>query len=431
MVRFLLVVTFVLGFSLSVIPRAHSADERVVSTVAGDTFDKIALRELGSAGLGRLLAEYNNISYLGALRANRQIKIPVSEIPQTESLSTVFVKGDVRLWSEGNSSQQRVLSAGSEIFVKDHILTGKTGYVSMMVPSGSVVNIQPDSLVVLRTLVCSASDSTCDVELETLEGALSGQITQRDGQPTNFRVRTPHATAAVRGTTIDVDASDHVMLIGVTEGEVELNALESSTQLTAGLGAKTLAGEAPGTPIPLLPAASFKRIPQRISVEDTIGWHNVLGAVSYQFLVASDPAMDAQIYSTTLQNPESSIRLLPASSYYVRVRALDVNGLRGFGADYEINVVDLNESAEGVVLSRTLENDQYVVGPKQVEDESASYEIQVSRTRDFSETTSVDVPGDGGMIYRVSDEPAYARARLIIDDLTVGQFGPVLVLPKQ
>ena len=430
MLHFCRGVIVVFFFFLSAIP-AQANEEKIIAARSGDTFDKIALRELGSAGFGRLLAEYNNASYLGAISANNKIRIPVPEIIESEYLTTLFAKGESLVLIGGNTGKSERARSGSEIFVNDHILTGSNGFVSMQVPSGSVINVQPNSLVALLKLQCPKSADVCDVELEALEGELSTRVRQRVGQPTTFRIKTPHATAAVRGTTFDVGTADSQLLIGVTEGAVDLTAGSALTELPGGLGVKTLAGQAPGTPVPLLQAASYKRINPRISVEDSLSWHRVRGAVSYTVAIGRDAAGTTTEYKVAADDTVHQIQDLPASSYHLQVRAIDGDGLKGFRATTEINVVALDESKEGPLLSRSEENGDYIVGLSEAGDESEVIEIQVSQSDDFSEVTTVDVSGDGGVLYQSGDVPAYARGRYILNESTVGKFGPVVELPAR
>jgi len=290
------VVVFAAGFVGLPLQAQERPAEKQILTTNGDSLSTISLREFGSVAFGRLIAEYNGLNFDAELSAGKTLKIPLSAILDVEGAVVVFSKGEAQVVVRGERSLKINVKIGEKIFARDVIKTSGDGFVSLSFPSGTVVNIQPNSLVELRELDCLEDSAECLISLDAQGGALSSNVRQRKKQPTRFRVKTPHASAAVRGTIFDIDANEEAMLLGVTEGEVDIMAQGKGAGVTQGLGVRTLAGQPPDPPIKLLAAPDFRRAPQRITEQDSVSWYRVEGADHYRLSIARDADGAQAIY---------------------------------------------------------------------------------------------------------------------------------------
>lgn len=397
----------------------------------GDSFASVSEREFGSSALGRLIAERNEIDYDTTLSTGQRLIIPVAPDPKYESAEVVFAKGDPILLVRGQDRHERLLQPGHRVFASDVIQTDDTGFVSLLFPAGTVVNIQPGSKVGLINLDCLSDKVECVIEMNASEGNVVNRVNRRDGQPATFKVTTPHASAAVRGTVFDIGASVESLLIGVTDGEVAIDAQGASTELEKGLGARTRAGLATEKPVPLLPSPSFQRAAVRVSEEDVLSWYRVDRAEQYWVAIGNDEQGNSTLLQGTQTGLSYQIPTLAAGEYYLTVRPLDRLGLRGFPDSLKINTVELDRQAAPVTLELFSDSAGRFVTAPSFEDPDNQYEIQMAFNETFRDVTSVDVGVDSGMVFEPVGMPAYVRARLILDDKTVGPFGPTLELPAE
>lgn len=111
------------------------------------------------------------------------------------------------------------LSAG------DKIITGKNGKLVLGLSDGSQAVIAPKSVVVVQDL--SQSPRTL---FEVLKGKTRIQIEKLGGQPNPYRVNTPTAVIAVRGTIFDVLVNDNDTEVFLHEGEVAVTNLNLPNQ---------------------------------------------------------------------------------------------------------------------------------------------------------------------------------------------------------
>lgn len=132
------------------------------------------------------------------------------------------------------------LSAG------DTIITGKTGRLVLGLSDGSQAVIASKTTVVIRDL--SQSPRTL---FEVIKGRTRIQIEKLGGQPNPYRVNTPTAVIAVRGTIFDVLVEDDKTEVFLHEGEVSVTNLRLPNQpilLSAGQTTRVTMQRPPNPP---------------------------------------------------------------------------------------------------------------------------------------------------------------------------------------
>ena len=398
---------------------APSIAQRDVVILEGDTLRTIARRELGKTGLSQHLADYNNIAVSDELEPGQLIKIPVYAPVEREFATVVFVKGSVA------QLNNKPVARDDEIYINDLLVTGDDGFVSLLFSSGSVINLQPNTQVKLVRLNCLPGNSECLIEVESKTGQMSSDVDSRPGQPTNFRINTPYASAAVRGTKFEVDSRQSSALVGVTDGDVVVSALSQDVLLNRGFGSVTKKGEPAGQPIPLLPPPVYRFIPSRAAVGDFVSWWALSAANAYQALLSIDQEGRKVIASYNRNNSVLPINLLEAGDYYLNVRGVDENGLKGFVTTTRITIAAIDETISPVDTTIARTGDEFLVAVEELSDNAAGYEIQVSKTTDFNDPLSVDVTELGTARFKLEGDKIYTRARVLLDPQTVSAFGTI------
>lgn len=410
---------------------------RDVLVAAGDTLRSIARRELGRTGFAPQLAEFNGLVVSAPLVPGNIVRIPIHVPARGEFARVVFVKGLVL--SRRASASTTLASASTpyaaafdttplvrdaEIVSGDIITTGIDGYVSIEFSSGSVINLQPDSEAQLTRLNCLPGDDSCIIEIRTERGKVTSDVETRDNQPVDFRIDTPYASAAVRGTVFDIEATDK-LLVGVTEGEVDVAAQSESVALELGFGSLVEAGQPPSAPIALLPAPIFKRVPARMAPGDTVGWWPYDNASRYGAQVTNDEGGNEKLLSLEVSDDAIGFDSLDSGDYYLHVRAVDDNGLRGFSSNTRITVASIDATIEPVDTTVTKQGREFLVSIVNPPLDAPGYEIQISSNPAFEDPLSVDVNQNGTAVFRLDNDRVYSRARVLVNPFIVSAYGNV------
>jgi hypothetical protein len=138
-----------------------------------------------------------------------------------------YMAGLVQLKTKAEVIKPVLLDDG--IHEGDRILTGETGKVQIQFRSGNLLNVTPNTEVVIT----DASDSVPDVKqkkmlLDLIKGKVRSQVNQKyEGDQAYYRVRTSSAVAGVRGTEFVVTALENK-----NEFETKVETLEGRVALS-------------------------------------------------------------------------------------------------------------------------------------------------------------------------------------------------------
>ena len=339
-------------FSAQVLAQATTAtkaaeqDIRIV-VKAGDVLSGIVQQVMGSSEFLEDVIALNKIESPNALQPGDLIVFPDSLVQRRNFARVVFAKGQVSLTSSANKSTS-ALQKRDKVFLGDVINTGNDGFVSLSFKGESLANIQPESRIKVIEFDCFDTEKSCVVSLSASSGQMDFDIRNTGfKKPTSFSVNTPYASAAVRGTKLDVEVTDG-SAIGVTSGEILVTGNGESTTVPVGKG--TLAGE--GRTVSTLYDLREKPVYNefiRMSSEDFLAWAPVADAVSYKVVLATTDSMTDIIDSRATSKAYTAMQP-QAQQYYLSTRALDKNGLKGFKGIRKIDQVAIDDSAEAPEL---------------------------------------------------------------------------------
>lgn len=422
------------------VPGPSAIIARDVLVASGDTLSSIAKRELGRTGLAPLLADFNGLVLEAPLIPGNIIRVPIHVPARGEYAEVVFAKGEVFVLRASpepaasasvatlvtNSSPLSIpVQRSFEIIVGDIISTGSDGYVSIEFSTGSVINLQPETEAALRKLNCLPRDASCVIEIRTERGKLTSDINIRDGQPVDFRINTPYASAAVRGTVFDIDAAAGKLLVGVTDGDVDVSAASTTVAVAAGFGSVVNEGQAPSEPIALLPSPVFRRVPARMAPGDLLSWWPLADANGYDAQITNDEQGKEALATYSVTEANLGFDNLASGDYFLQLRAVDVNSLKGFLSNTRLTIADIDPSIPVVETSITRQGQEYLVTILAPPAEAAGFEIQISTEATFEDPLSVDVNSTGTAVFRVDNNQVFTRARALVDPYTVSAFGPI------
>lgn len=347
-----------------------------------------------------------------------------SEAILSADVATVdFVKGYATVFPKNDSTVASFIKRDMPINEKDVIITGDDGFVSISFKTGAVVNIQPSSEVRIDLLRCTPEKIGCKLILNAEKGSINSQVERLDQNEVQFTIKTPYATAAVRGTIFDIDVSNGRLLTGVTEGQVDVMSESGSVELPENFGTKVEQNKPPSIPVPLLAAPVFLPNPVRFEGTGELTWNAVLQAVEYLVSFNSNSEL---VYRTRSAENMHRFAQLETGTYTLNIRAIDPEGFLGQIAERTLDIVSTNTSRTGPEVKALIEINQYSVMVEQQPGIGKLVELQFSPTGDFDSLSTIDaLLGESIYSDRVTNN-IYVRARGILSDTEVTPFGPIL-----
>jgi hypothetical protein len=292
----------------------------------GESLYVIAERLLDDARRWPDVARLNRLVRPSRLQPGQRLLLPASLLKGTAVPARVeYVRGPVRV--EG--SMLRIGDAVDEGAALD---VGASGFVSLRLHDGSLLQLQANThskLLRLRDLPAAQRRNTL-IELD--RGRIDATVAPQ-APGSRFEVKTPLATAGVRGTRFGVSVPQEAVrtTADVVEGKVEVRAEArgaGQAAVNAGQGAVVRRGAAP-VHRPLLAAPDLSSVPQRVErLPGPLPLPAVPGAARYRVEIADDEAFARVLWSAEAPLPVV-LDSLADGRYRLRARAIDADGLLG------------------------------------------------------------------------------------------------------
>jgi hypothetical protein len=292
----------------------------------GESLYGIAERLFDDARRWPEVARLNRLARPSRLQPGQRLLLPVSLLKGTAMTARVeYVRGPVRA---GGTA----LRIGDAVAEGTALEVGVQGFVSLRLHDGSLLQLQSNShskLLRLRDLPVAQRRNTL-IELD--KGRADATVAPQS-PGSRFEVKTPLATAGVRGTRFGVSIAAEAMraTADVVEGRVEVQAgrLATPAAVNAGQGAVVRRDGAAPELKPLLPAPDLSGLPERVErIPGPLPLQATAGAARYRVEIAEDEA-----YTRVPWSAEGPLPVvldgLPDGRYHLRVRAIDPDDLLG------------------------------------------------------------------------------------------------------
>ena len=309
---------------------SRDKDEIIYTIREGDTLIGLGQRYFVSPTAYLQVERANGLTDSNRLRVGAKIVIPTSVLKFSRLSATVIsLRGSAHVTRAGRSMP---LELGGRVTEGDVVETGVDGNLTLQLDGGSRIALPSNArirVIRLRTyLLTRGTDTDFAIERGRTETTV---VPLRDNR-SRFRMRTPVAISAVRGTVfrIGYDGPD-ASLTEVVEGNVVVNldGRTASTALPGGFGA---AASSSGrvSKEELLPPPAFAR-PGEVQSRSTVGFALIpsQGAVGYHIEIAKDSAFVEIVKGARSPTPTVDLGSLPDGAYWVRARANAPSGLEG------------------------------------------------------------------------------------------------------
>jgi hypothetical protein len=319
-----------------------SAQTRPVDVVLytarpGDNLYTLAERYFVRVGDYGVVQRLNRVADPRRLATGRVLRIPRRLLRHEPILATVAAaRGDVLI---ATGTRTRPATTGATVGEGDVIATGASAFVTLRLPDGSIVSLPSQSRVAVQRLRRTMLTQNVERLFALVNGRVRAVVTPLRDSRDDFRVSTPVAVSAVRGTEFRSSYDGDANRTGATEvleGEVAVapDDARPATMVAAGFGAlSTAAGTGP--PVALLPAPELDR-PGRVQGEPELGFSVApqAGAARFHVQVAQDAGFVDVAGEAFAAGPIVALPALPDGTWFVRASAIDAGGLEGVPATY-------------------------------------------------------------------------------------------------
>jgi hypothetical protein len=171
---------------------------------------------------------------------------------QSEVGTVAAVQGTVRLERSGTTQN---VSIGVPVFVGDRLTTGTSDRARIVFEDDSVLDIGPETEVVIDTLVFERSANRFETLLKLLRGTIRSLVSEYYREPrASYEIETPTAVVGVRGTEFitryypTADVSEIVGIVGEVTVTGRLAVIGAGVQVGPQFYTQVRKGGFPTTP---------------------------------------------------------------------------------------------------------------------------------------------------------------------------------------
>ena len=312
---------------------APAAGETVTLPVSpGDTLLAIAQQRLEPPYGWRSLARLNNVADPTRLVPGSTLTVPLAWLKSRPAQAVVESVNGTTTGSDG-----RPLVAGQRLEQDALVQTGADAVVVLRLGDGSTLRIAPASRLRIERLRSYHRDDVIDARIALERGRVEAQAASPRQRP--MQIRSPFATAAVRGTVFRVGAAEQLATSEVIEGGVDWGGARGNVALGAGFGSVADPSGRVTAPERLLDPPALGGLPAQVNRPvSSISFAPVANAGGYLIVVARDPAFRDIVTSVRSDTPRITLATSDDGIHHVKVRAIAATGVEGFDATAAIDV---------------------------------------------------------------------------------------------
>lgn len=272
---------------------------------------------------------------------------------------------------------------------------------------GSRLQLMGDSELQLDRLSAYGSTGMVDTRLRLPRGRSSYDVKPQRGPGSRFIVESPGLMTSVRGTGFRVASDGSNSRSEVYQGRVDVSGGGRQVKVAAGRGTYNDARRQPVTPVALLPAPDLRGLPSDVvRIPEMLSWTPVDGASGYRLQASAHEDFRTLLQDLQTDVARARLDVQAEGPAFVRVRAIDTNGLEGLDAVHRLQIA----AQPGPPFTISPAIDAKVAGPRPrlrwtASEGAAQYRVQLAGTADFS-APLFDRDGVPGASLRVPEDLA-------------------------
>jgi hypothetical protein len=325
------------GANLAAAPTVELATKQVRYTVKrGDTLFSLWTNYFTGPAAVRQVQRLNGIADPRRIPVGTVLTIPRNLLrDETTQAKIEAFSGPVTIRRGGVSHTAQL----NEILREgDEIDCGRNAFATLRLADNSALAIPSQSTLQLSRLRKVKLTGALERDISVKAGRVRAKAAPMTNPDSSFRVITPVAVSAVRGTEFRVgfDESEAFSASQVDEGKVAFAGSPGSSELDlpAGFGAADAKGKPTG--VVKLIAAPKLAAPDKVQSDERLNFALVplTGATRYHLQIAKDAGFLEAITEDNQVQPVFDLPSIPSESYFVRVSAFDQYGLEGTADTY-------------------------------------------------------------------------------------------------
>ncbi|MEO9599693.1 FecR domain-containing protein [Parasphingorhabdus sp.] len=305
----------------------------------GDTLFRLANKYFRKQSDYVAVQRINRIKNPRQIPVGKSVRIPFHLLkfrPSEANLSAF--RGAVSIASDG---QNLTPVAGLDIGEGSRLTTAARSFLTLELEDGSRVSLPSNSRVTITRLRHILLTDSVDYEIAVDKGRIRSKVAPLDKKADRYRVRTPVAVSAVRGTDYRtrVDEASGTAFSETVEGTIVVAAGDSLTaggliSVPAGTGAAASATGGLAKADLLSPPELLD--PAKVQSESDLQFSIVSrdAASGHRLVVASDAGFVDVVSETQGQGTDLDLAPIPNGRYFAKVTALAADGFEGMPATY-------------------------------------------------------------------------------------------------
>ena len=398
----------------------------------GDTFWSICNEYTEHNNCWRELASHNSVANPNQLSTGTQLLIPIEWLKQAPfAAQAVYIVGEV-VFSDANKKLAELVS-GQALSIGSKVVVSQ-GSATLVFTDGATILMSANSELIIDSSSAIKQGRAQSIEVSLPRGQVKVTVPERMPR-TQFRVKTPSAVAAVRGTKFrvnstvpSVEGQSGFTRSEVLEGIVEVSSNSDSQKVTAGQGVSTVEGQALLAQATLISAPRWNR---DCTDPGYVEWQTSLLATQYHLaLMEDDSSIDKVISSVTTTDANYTFKKLKEGCYQVKINAVDSQGYNGLESQRrlcyqpQLGVPQITETkfnrAGLSVIGEELQN-------------AVRYRIEVSENADFTSLITSKVVKELSASLPVSAgvKSIYVRAQAFGDGIPDSAYSETIYLERK
>ncbi len=319
---------------LSVAPaEASESEDAPVRYVVrkGDTLISLGNRYLVRTQSYKIVQQQNRIANPFAIPVGKVLMIPRSLLKyKPAKAKLVSVRGRV-LAGQAQASVGQILDEGAALS------TAESSFATLLLDDGSRVSLPSNSDVRIRRLRNYVLGGSLDYDFDIAKGGIRSSVAKHKSSDDRYRVRTPKAVSAVRGTDFQsrFDPATNNDFAEVVEGGLEVDSGAADTKpVLAGNGLAVKADGGVITEALLSPPVLDE--PGRTQADKIVKFSATTtdGTTGTRYTIAADSGFVEQVADQIAVDGKASFADLPNGNYFIRARSLSGNSIQGLPATF-------------------------------------------------------------------------------------------------
>ncbi|MCH9696549.1 MAG: FecR domain-containing protein [Gammaproteobacteria bacterium] len=344
-----------------------------------------------------------DLSYVAKLQKHNAIKDPyviqpgsIVHIPldwlksKLSSAQVITVTGNA--YKSRGKTEQGSLQTGEQIGAEDKIITGEQSSAIIEFKDGSRLLIHDNTELTLKRVEKYPDSDMVETEIILEKGRVKTKVPEQSKGKSVFKITTPSATTAVRGTILRSssftdNSQSNTMQVEVLRGRVAVFNSKASQAVTAGHGIVVAEGNPPGQVVKLLNAPKLINPDSYIDRLSTLfHWQKLPDSNQYRVEVFDSNNKKSMVWNRIITGNRLNVPDLPDGDYTIRIRAIDRQGLEGRDTvhHYTLNARPEPPLPGSPQSSARIENNALVFRWSE-SDQATQYHIQIADDSSFKQ----------------------------------------------